>query len=549
MVDREVNPLEQRHLALAARFKAAWAFHQLLTGMQRLSAVAGFENRSETFQSLFSRLKSFSENLHGPTTGLDERSSTEIGLLEREVDRLYEELVEHEESIAPSALRGFFTQVRALDDRILIEVVRFYLEIQTEIEWPRDRMDKVDFLLSRLAEKIAGPNLQADRRRLDRVLQGLLSSAKPVLIPENELESLIGTLQDLRSEVRWVKTFVELNESRRVEVYRALKHDMGGRIFHQRILPLVVEVNNAFRRKIDDLRSREELRLIEDYQQLSQLQERSQPPGAELQAELVALQTQVDEFRHRAKSNNVRLSELATLGDSLRDVMSRLEEEMPGPTEESPAHRSFPSPAPVVNQGSAGLLPDLDSLQPHWNALLRALSGLDSGIADEQARSEASLAVFRLVSREIEAFRRTLSSDAGHAASEQFVLAAASLRRRICQDVEELRGLESRLPGSTPRGLLARARESARMADAFAKHFSHLIEQAVFDGQIDEAREFQGLCTRLQRESSGLVILLQDMAGFAPSAGGMQSTEDIGQEEPLVISNPGTDPFGDLDEV
>jgi len=45
------------------------------------------------------------------------------------------------------------------------------------------------------------------------------------------------------------------------------------------------------------------------------------------------------------------------------------------------------------------------------------------------------------------------------------------------------------------------------------------------------------------------VILLHDMAGFAPSAGGMQSTEDIGQEEPLVISNPGTDPFGDLDEV
>ena len=150
MVDREVNPLEQRHLALAARFKAAWAFHQLLMGMQRLSAVAGFENRSETFQSLFSRLKSFSETLHGPTTGLDERSSTEIGLLEREVDRLYEELVEHEESIAPSALRGFFTQVRALDDRILIEVVRFYLEIQTEmsgrgIGWTRSTSCSADW--------------------------------------------------------------------------------------------------------------------------------------------------------------------------------------------------------------------------------------------------------------------------------------------------------------------------------------------------------------------------------------------------------------------
>jgi len=549
MVDREVNPLAQRHRALAARFKAAWAFHQLLVGMQRLSAVAEFENRSATFQSVFGRLKSFAETLHGPTTGLDEQSSTEIGLLELEVNRLYEELVEHEESIAPSALRGFFTQVRALDDRILIEVVRFYLEIQTESEWPRDRMDKVDYLLSRLAEKIAGPNLQADRRRLDRVLEGLLSSAKPVQIPDHELENLIGTLQDLRSEVRWVKTFVELNESRRLEVYRALKHDMGGRIFHPRLLPLVVEVNNAFRRKIDDLRSREELRLIEDYQQLSQLQERSQPPGAELQAELVALQTQVDEFRDRAKENNVRLSELVTLGDSLRKVMSRLEEEMPGPTEEAPADLPFPSPAPAVNQGSAGLVPDLDCLQPHWSALLRALSGLESGIADEQAKSETSLAVFRLASRETEAFRRTMSSDTGHTGSEQFVLAAASLRCRICEDVEELRGLESRLPGSTPQGLLARARESARIADAFAKHFSHLIEQAVFDTQIDEAKELQGLRTRLQRESTGLIILLQDMADLAPSGGATQSSVDVGQEESLVIPDSATDPFGELGEV
>lgn len=52
MVDREVNPLEQRHLALSARFKAAWAFHQLLMGMQRMNAGGGSPTRSETFQDL-----------------------------------------------------------------------------------------------------------------------------------------------------------------------------------------------------------------------------------------------------------------------------------------------------------------------------------------------------------------------------------------------------------------------------------------------------------------------------------------------------------------
>jgi len=549
MVDREVNPLEQRHRALAARFKAAWAFHQLLMGMQRLSGSRQFENRSEKFQSVFSRLKTFSERQHGPTTALDEDSSTEIGLLEREVHRLYDELVQQEEGIAPSELRRFFLQVRALDDRILIEVVRFYLGIQIDCDWPLDRVDKVDFLVSRLAEKVAGPDLQADRRRLDRVMEGLLSSATPVLIPDHELEPLIGTFQDLRSEVRWVRTLEELNESRRLEVYRALKHDMAGRLFHPKILPLVLEVNNAFRRKIDELRSHEEVRLIDDYQQLSQLQEQSQPLGAELQADLRDLQEQIDEFRDRARSNNVRLSELAKLSSSMSDVMSRLEVEAPVATE-----NPLPSPPLNLMRGgvdgeSPGLLPDLECLQPHWSEMLKALSGLGSEIADEPARRETSLAVFRLEGREIAAFRRTMGSGSGHSGAEQFVLAAACLRRRIFEDVEELRSLENGLPESVPPGLLQRSRATVRIADAFAKHFSHLMDQAVFDGQIDEAREFQILQTRLQQEYSGLVIMMPRLSGLAPTQIARPNQEDVDRGETLLMLRTEADPFGELDQI
>ena len=284
MRDQDVNPLGQRHLALSARFKAAWAFNQLLVGIHRMAEGADVGNRSATFQTLLGRLKQFSEGLHGATTGRDEQRSTELVGLEVEIDQLCEELIEQDEGVSPSQLRRFFIQVRSLDDRILIEVVRFYLEIQRGRDWPRDRLDKVDFLLSRLAERIAGPDLQSDRRRLDRVLQGLLSSAGPVQVSDKELEDLIEALQDLRSEVRWVKTFEELNESGMVALYRALKHDMAARIFHAKILPLVIEVNNAFRRKIDELRSHEEQRLMEDYQQVSQLQESSKPQAVELQA-------------------------------------------------------------------------------------------------------------------------------------------------------------------------------------------------------------------------------------------------------------------------
>lgn len=136
--------------------------------------------------------------------------------------------------------------------------------------------------------------------------------------------------------MRWVKTFEELNESQLVEVYRALKHDMGSRLFHARTLPLVVEVNSAFRMKIDELRGREERRLIGDYQKLSQLQDPARPPEAELQAELTILQEQVEGFRERAKANNVRISELVALGETLKDVATRLEKAVPEPVKEPP---------------------------------------------------------------------------------------------------------------------------------------------------------------------------------------------------------------------
>ena len=51
------------------------------------------------------------------------------------------------------------------------------------------------------------------------------------------------------------------------------------------------------------------------------------------------------------------------------------------------------------------------------------------------------------------------------------------------------------------------------MADAYVKHFTHLIDQAVFDEQLGEARQFQRLRTRLLRESTGLVLLIPRKSG------------------------------------
>ena len=520
-------------MALSARFKAAWALHQLLIGMQRMNSGEDSENLAETFQSLYARLKSFSESMSGLSTGHDTLAPQLAGL-EREVDDLCQGLVDQEEAVSASDLRKFLTQVRTLDDRILIEVVRFYFELHRNRVWQQDRLDKIDFLLSRLAERIAGSKLKGDRVRLDKVLQGLQSSIGPVAMSDKEVDDFTHTLEGLRSEVRWVKTFDELNESSLLEIYRALKVEMAGRMFHPQVLPVVIEVNNAFRCKIEELSKREETRLLDDYQKLSQLHEESPPAVEDLQVEFTELQRQFERFRERAKSDNVRIGELMTLGQLLKDVA----ENFSSRPERAPAESEPAVPVSAINWiGKTGtapmsLVPDLDLLQPHWSELLQALSGLGGELSASQAESDSSLASFRLENREISAFQRTTGSEPANVGLEQFLLAGAALRRRVCADVHELRNLHSQSPGGIPAPAWREAREGARLADAYVKHYAHLTEQAIFDGQAEEARQYQILQFRMSRELSGLVVLLSRLSS--------QVTEVEGDTREAVLSVTGS---------
>lgn len=527
MVDREVNLLEQRHMQLSARFKSAWAFHQLLVGMQRITANAGFENQSSAFQTLFGRLKQTTEGISGPSSASQELGR-EITALEQEVEELLATLEGQEQRIAPSTMRQFLSQLRTLDERILIEVLRFYLEIQKGQSRSDDRLDKIDLLLSRLAEKVAGSGMQGDRGRLNKVLRALLTSTNPPEIEKDELKSLSGTLQDLRSEVRWVKTFAELKESRLVDVYRALKHDMGQRIFHPQLLPLVVEVNGTFRHKVEELRNLEEAQILDEYQQLSQLHQENQPAVGETREQLEDLQAKIDHFRRQTRAGNVRLDELEELGETVRSLALQFQ----GGHTQSPrnreANRTVSAWVSGTRSARTALVPDFEILQPHWSELLAALSGLSAGLTAEEASSESSLSAFRLEPREVEAFRVHSQGGEDVQGVEQFVLAAAALRRRICKEVEEFRALSNRDPGSTPHVVLQQSRETTRAAGAYVKHFSHLIEQSVFDGQAEDARSLQQLQNRLMRDLSGLLILMFRLP--VPAARPLSTAVDV--EEP-----------------
>lgn len=532
MVERDVNPLAGRHRALSVRFKAAWAFHQLLVGMHRTQILEQFDDRSGAFKSAFETLKKTSEELEGAATSDSSVVPALLDTLKTQVSDLEASLARTEGSISPSQVRQFFQQVRSFDERILIDIIRFYQCIEGPGEWDKDRLDKADLVVSRLAESIAGTELQGDRTRLRKVLQALaVADGDPDAEQVAEITSLSATLQDLRSEVRWVKTFDELHESKLVQLYRALKHDMGHKLFHPNLLPLVADVNNAFKHKVDELRELEEDRIVSGYRTLLQGPEKPAAGGPELDVALAGLQRQIDDFETRARTENVRLDELATLGKSLKDVSRRFQDRFTSAEVEvgsSPTVASAASARPRAAAAEA-LMPNVDAVQPFWDELMAAFAGLGSDLDPRTASTQGAVLKYRLEPREVAAFQSLGGEARSGSGLEQFVLAAVALRRCISSVVDDIQGALSEAPGTPPDTVLEEAKRVSKMGDAYLKHFSHLVDSAVFDGDLESARTFQVLQMRFMREYSGLLNLIPRLSTQASldAVGLPIETEDL----------------------
>jgi hypothetical protein len=550
MVERDVNPLAESHRALSVRFKAAWAFHQLLVGMHRTRILEDFDDRSEAFKSAFETLKRASGELQGSSTSDSSAVPTLLNELESQISDLETGLARTEESISPSQVRRFFQQVRSFDERILIDIIRFYQRIEGTGEWSKDRLDKADLVVSRLAESIAGPDLQGDRTRLRKVLQALaVANGESDNETVAEITSLSATLQDLRSEVKWVKTFDELHESKLVELYRALKHDMGYKLFHPSLLPLVADLNNAFKQKVDELRGAEEERIVSGYRKLLQGPEKRAAGGPELDVALAGLQRQLDDFESRAKTENVRLDELATLGKSLKDVSRRFQDRFVGIAGEDAA-----SPAAAgrrhlgLQAGPAeALVPNLEAVQPFWDELMAALSGLAPGLDAEDASTQGAVLEYRLEAREVSAFDALGGDGTAGPNLERFILAAVALRRRMSSSVDAIQSALSESPGTAPDLVLEEARSTSRMGDAYLKHFSHLVDQAVSTGDLEGAQTFQLLKMRFMREYSGLLNLIPRLSAQASlhTEGFPVEAEDLDALSAGSFKNDATDEEGD----
>ncbi|HEX2254919.1 MAG TPA: hypothetical protein VHQ65_16765 [Thermoanaerobaculia bacterium] len=538
MTVEELSGLHGRYVDLSQRFRAAWVYHQFL---QSLHKVAGGETRSvaltQRFQNLYAELKECSHTLSAAEPAALRTRFDRIGA---EVERLLAAMLAEDSKIPPSRLRQFFQKFRRYDEKILAQLLRFYLVAQPPGEWDADRRDKVDFLVTRLGEEDRGvPGAGIERQRLREIFSGLWAlTGEPVPAPE-KLTALRRPLVEIRRELAGVESLDELADRESLATYRDFKRDLGALFFEPDILLEILETNLAFRDRVESLYAREERDVVADYQRIFDL-EREVVVDVQLDQELSRFREQVERFEGRLRQDEVRLDELAQLRRRARSLIPRLSgrtggpaaawndpeaeraagrgtgaeeeaDESPDPADASAARDTVPRPAPQQGARPAAPPPEPGPAEPlpalledPHRRLLDALGSTTLGTPAHAVVHTADLFPFRLEPREVLAFRRLLgdrSTGAGEASAERFLLAAAALRVALEEEADRVRSLVN--AGGEGAGR-ARRRGLLALGDDYLRRYEHHQHTAVVDGRVDDARVLVRLRVRLMQEYASL---------------------------------------------
>lgn len=506
--------LHSRYTDLSSRFRAGWAFHQYAEGLRKI--YPGDPQRpvvTEGFQAVYATLKGISAKLNADDADAIDDELDSVG---ERLRRLTAALAEEDNRVPPELVRQFFRRVKNEDENVLTQIVKFYLYLGSAGDWPADRLDKVDFLITRLAEERDAASdrfVLVESRRLFELANGfwsiVRSRASDEGPAEDEVERVTSELRSLRREVAAADALEDLNEGRLVERFRSLKHGLGLRFFHPRLLAEILETNLVFKNLVRELYSVEERRITADYQRVFDL-EREVAVDPELDAELRSFREEVEGFERRLQRDELKLRELAHLRERIRSLSTRLTAGGAAGGEEEPA-RPEDEASGRAGEWRAGE----DGGHEADDVLVEAIAHLDAALDEVPPDVPARRAVLgsalfgmRLEGRELEAHRRLRGSDGGgDPAVERTIFEAAAIRVVVNQQVEEIRALldETAITGEAP--VFARTRRTLRLANAYLGRLQSAAEQALLRGDTAEAQVLTLLRMRLTREHAGAWLL------------------------------------------
>lgn len=487
--------LHGRYAALSGRFRATWAFHQYAESLGKIFPEAPRTDLAPEFQQHYGALKSISARLNAEEPAVIE---AELDAVEEGLGRLTSVLAEEDSRVSPQVVRHFFQRVKNEDENLLTQLVKFYLYAAGPADWPEDRLDKVDFLLTRVAQELDPSSdryVLRERTRIREIATGLWSLLGAEAPLEATADGVVAELRELRGAVAAAGTLDQLNEGRLVERYRELKHGLGRSFFFPRILYEILETNLVSKNLVRQLYSVEERRITADYQRVFDL-EREVVVDGELDGELRRFRGEVEAFERQLQEDELRLAELARLRERVRSLSSRLGG--PGPREAA-------EPA-SVEEAAEDEAPADALLAEALGRLTAVLREVDPDLPARRAVLGSELFPLRLEARELAAYRRLQGADTGDGGDrslERTILEAAALRVAINERVEEIRGLldDTATTGESP--VFPHTRRLLRLAASYLARLEAAAEQAVLYGRTADAQELTVLRMRLVRDHAG----------------------------------------------
>jgi hypothetical protein len=509
---QDLSVLHRRYSDLSHRFRSGWTFHQFLQSLGKSTLREAEGDFSNDFQTLYASLKEVSQSLNASES---ERMRGRLDMIDRRLTELMATLDEEDTRVPPELMRQFFRRVKTYDEKILTQLVKFYIYVQRGGPWPPGRLDKVDFLLARLSEEedeSTGDVVLCDPPRLNEIFHGLWNlleadSPEPEVIFERR-----GVIDEIRADMQRVETLDKLNEINLVQRFRDLKHDLGIFFFEPTLLLAIQETNLALKNRIHKLYRQEEQRIVAEYQRIFEL-EREVPVDRELDSELSEFRKDIERFERKLQSREFKLEDIAQIRQRVRTLLPRLTAGRTDPDIRPEGRRLATSTGEhiLLESGRAAelaLSSHEDLLGEYYRRILDALRETSPELQAERVVLTPEIFPLRLEPREVVAYRRLYGRKPHDRELEQFLLEAAALRLRLIEEAQEITSIldETAITGDSP--IYGRARLTARLADTYVWRFSHMLGQAVLSADAQEPRQIEMLRMRLMREYSGLWLLV-----------------------------------------
>ncbi len=504
MSNQDLNHVHRRYVVANSTFKSAWTFHQFVQSLRKVYPAIPTNDNPADFRSIYGELKLVSENLS--ETSVD-TAAMQVEQVESRLLPVVGSLLEVDEGITPGQLRQFFQRVKNFDPNILTQLVKFYLHAKGEEDWHLDRLDKADFLSTKVSEEYndsRGAYVLCDRTKLRELAQGFWSALAVHPIADHEAEAVCSEIKAMEGEIRSIDSIDRLHQQSLIERYRALKHSLGDAFFQPRVWHAVLETNLVMKNHIQQLYRRDEQRIVAEYQQVFEL-ERDVPVDVQLGEELSEFRDAVERFEEQLQGENVRLTELAELREKVRELVPKLQPEDSSTSIEAPAELRE-TEHDIVE--SLPLESEEEMVGDRFQAIVAALDDTNPTHDPKKVVLQPEIFSLGLGPREVVAYRRLFGGAACDRDVEQFVLYAAALRAKIEHEAGEIKGILDDTASKRESPIYRQARQTVRLGDLYLRRFEHRIEQAVLAGDSIESRALQMLKMRMMRGYSGLWLMV-----------------------------------------